>query len=660
VRRVAALLAAVVAMMLALVPGPLGAQTDSDQPRIYLTSQNAWLAPGDDLMLGLRVDAAGVDPSTLGVAVTICQRILTRSEFALTLQDNRIACSERQFLPPVSIATLPIGADGNLELRLPLGDGVKEQGVYPVRVELRPKVGRAYDHFTTHLVLAGPAGTNLKLGAAFVLPFSDPSLTQPSQERSKPKLDPATSARLSALVSAMASHPTVPLTVRPSGPTLEALAAGAQPTDGATLEALATESQTIATRQMLGGPYAPVDTTAMLADGLASELTAQIARNDDVTSTLLKVRPDPRSWVADDTIGQAGVTALSDRGVDRVVLPEASLVPINQGLTPTQPFLVEPVPGRQLTATTADAGLAAHFAPTDDPVLTAHQLLADLAVVYFDAPGSRANRAVAAVPPLSWEADPTFVNTVLDGLATSPIITGVTLDGLFSVPLAQSGTRRNQVRVLATVPPTADRAMSGASIRAVRRRIEAFGSFLDRDNQTAADLFDDIDRSLLLTESTDLRSRQRESAVDAVNRRITQQLALVRLSNTTSVRLTARSGEIPVTVVSEAPYPVHVIVRLQSDKLLFPHGADRPVDINRRNTTSTFTVDARSSGAFPVRVSLESPGGGLTVGSRRFTVRSTAASNVGLVLSVGAGLFLIIWWGRNIRHGRRARRLVPA
>jgi hypothetical protein len=124
--------------------------------------------------------------------------------------------------------------------------------------------------------------------------------------------------------------------------------------------------------------------------------------------------------------------------------------------------------------------------------------------------------------------------------------------------------------------------------------------------------------------------------------------------------LTARSGEIPVTVVSEAPYPVHVVVRLQSDKLLFPHGAERPVDINRRNTTSTFTVDARSSGAFPVRVSLESPAGGLTVGSRRFTVRSTAASNVGLVLSVGAGLFLFIWWVRNIRHGRRARRLVPA
>src|SRR5204863_3155401 len=124
-----------------------------------------------------------------------------------------------------------------------------------------------------------------------------------------------------------------------------------------------------------------------------------------------------------------------------------------------------------------------------------------------------------------------------------------------------------------------------------------------------ADLLDGLARSLLLAESADLHPRQRDNAVEAMEHRITQQLALVRLSNTSSIRLTARSGEIPVTVISEAPYPVHVVVRLQSDKLLFPHGAERPVDINRRNTTSTFTVDARTSGAFPVRVTLLSPSG---------------------------------------------------
>jgi HAMP domain-containing protein len=37
------------------------------------------------------------------------------------------------------------------------------------------------------------------------------------------------------------------------------------------------------------------------------------------------------------------------------------------------------------------------------------------------------------------------------------------------------------------------------------------------------------------------------------------------------------------------------------------------------------------------------------------TVRSTAASGVGVMISAGAALFLAVWWGRDIRRRRRAR-----
>jgi hypothetical protein len=41
-------------------------------------------------------------------------------------------------------------------------------------------------------------------------------------------------------------------------------------------------------------------------------------------------------------------------------------------------------------------------------------------------------------------------------------------------------------------------------------------------------------------------------------------------------------------------------------------------------------------------------------------VRSTAVSGFGLFVSVIAGLFLLVWWGRHFRHTRRARALVAA
>ncbi|MDP9072307.1 MAG: hypothetical protein M3N68_13695, partial [Actinomycetota bacterium] len=63
--------------------------------------------------------------------------------------------------------------------------------------------------------------------------------------------------------------------------------------------------------------------------------------------------------------------------------------------------------------------------------------------------------------------------------------------------------------------------------------------------------------------------------------------------------------------------------------------------------------------AFPLRVRLLSPDGSLVVGRSQFTVRSTAASGVGVVLSAGAGAVLVVWWARHRAMRRRNRRLVP-
>jgi len=71
-------------------------------------------------------------------------------------------------------------------------------------------------------------------------------------------------------------------------------------------------------------------------------------------------------------------------------------------------------------------------------------------------------------------------------------------------------------------------------------------------------------------------------------------------------------------------------------------------------------VESKASGAFPVDVAVQSPDGSLVVGTARYTVRSTAISGVGLLLSIGAGAFLLLWWARHWRGIRRARRLVSA
>src|SRR5439155_21121313 len=123
------------------------------------------------------------------------------------------------------------------------------------------------------------------------------------------------------------------------------------------------------------------------------------------------------------------------------------------------------------------------------------------------------------------------------------------------------------------------------------------------------------------------------------------------------IRLTARGGEIPVTFRNGTGYPVHVVVTVRSDKLEFPGAADgghpaneitRKLDLIRRNETARFSVQTRASGAFPLLVTLQSPDGSPIESHTEITVRSTAASGVGLMWSAAAGLFLLAWCGRHV------------
>jgi hypothetical protein len=136
---------------------------------------------------------------------------------------------------------------------------------------------------------------------------------------------------------------------------------------------------------------------------------------------------------------------------------------------------------------------------------------------------------------------------------------------------------------------------------------------------------------------------------------VNQYLGGLRVPGGNTITLTARKGEIPVTFLNETAQPLRVRVRLQSDKMVFPDGDDRVLDLPPRSTTVRFNVETRSSGTFPLRLTVTSPDGGLRIQQTEVQVRSTFVSNVGLFLTIGAILFLGVWWGFDIRRRRKRR-----
>jgi hypothetical protein len=564
-------------------------------------------------------------------------------------------------LQPVPVSSLRPESNGDLVIDVPIRDPAAvprdpsrvllppRDGVYPLRVELRDRItNMVVDHFDTHLLSTPEVHTTPKLGLALVLPVHAPPALQPDGTRQLPGDD-----TLTAMTQGLESIRNTPFSLAPSPETVAALAASSDPKAKALVAGLKTAA---GERPVLTSPYVPANLAGLMAAGLDGEVASQMSRGAATLTDDLDAHLDSRTWLADEALDPTFIDTLAGQGFDRVISAEDLLAPVpDQKVTLTRPFVLS---GRQtrVQAVSADAGLAAHFDNNGNQSLHAFQLLADLAVIYLDRPGDDARRAVLAVPPADWQPSKQFLDVLTGGLAASPIAESISTDTLFSaVPDARDDNGGNLVRKPAVIPPgtVADVA---PDLRAARRDLDSLGSVLGSGNTTSAL----IEEQLLLAESSDLKAkRQRDAYLERAKKMVQDQLDNIQMPQGRSITLTARTGEIPVTFQNNTGKPVKVVVKIESDKLEFPRGTTESLDLTRLNTTERFPVVARTSGAFPMRITLESPDGNLVVGRTRITIRSTAASGVSVVVALGAAAFLAVWWGRNAMKGRRAKGLVP-
>jgi len=161
---------------------------------------------------------------------------------------------------------------------------------------------------------------------------------------------------------------------------------------------------------------------------------------------------------------------------------------------------------------------------------------------------------------------------------------------------------------------------------------------------------------LLSTEAAGLSAAGRAEALAGYDRRFTGVLSAVSLATERTVTFTSRTASIPITVLSAAPYPLKVVMTLQSDKFIFPGGATRTLLLDRPTTPVQVQAQARTSGdRLPVEVTLRTPDGQLLIAKATLNVHSTAISLVGIALTVVALLVLLMWWGRTWRRSRQHR-----
>ena len=701
-----ALSAAVFAVMFlaGIVAGPgtgAGAATPSNRraDHITLVRQSPWVgpkAPDMDLTMELRIQSSA-PRADLALTFTVYDPLRTRSAFDETLSGRGLGATTAQS-PAIALSAFTTDAQGVTHVTIPVDGDTAATGpgnwtanlgcppgscadVYPVKVSLTDTSssgsgsGTSGAQLITYLVYDDPSVTSQPLRLALVVPLG---LAPPTADRAGRVPAPGSSAlaTLDGLVDAIGASGSVPVTLVPDPATLEHLAATGR---SHTVSEIATLSAS-PTRETLSGSFVPVDAGALVGAGLGDELNAQVRRAAQVTSSPgVALHTSSGAWVATAALGQGAVNVL-DGGFGHFVVPPSAVSGTSGPLTTTQPFALAPGPsehGASPTAMVSDAGVGARLAAgnSGDVALDAVQTLAELSLIYYEAPNllgpgnTPAPRGVVGVAPAAWAPQATFVSGVLAGLEGNPVIEPVTLDQLFDqVPVGADGQP-------VTRHPETPTALPAAVVRALhtaRARQGALQSALSRSTEGSASV-QSLGDLLLAAESSTLAPRQQQAALSGFESALTSQLHGLSVRSDT-IRLTAGTASVPITVLRNTPYPVTVEVRLTSDKLRFPRASTqvpgalcRAPQVQSSPDRSSFSalctlthstnavyvnMQSRTSGDFQIDVQLTSPEGNLVLAVGQLTVRSLSTSAVAIALSVGAAVVLLVWWGRTLWRGK--------
>jgi hypothetical protein len=638
---------------------------------LQLLSQTPWVDPSSTLFdLHLKITAR--NPGSEMLAVNVYTALTTRSQFQGALGGEFYGSYYQPGGGPVPLTDLARDPTGGVDVDIPVNQAngvLSATGVYPVQVFLEKggvPMGKA---LTTFIVYAGKDLSSLHLGASFVLPMV--GKVQIGPLGAPGPLSDSAAATLQGDAADLARWK-VPVTIRAADPTVQALANGT----AADRSALVDLRRAIASGdELLPATALPLNIQQLVGSGLTNDLETQLSLGDADLGRLLGAQPSLSTWASAGDIDPATMSALASLGVTEVAVPEDDLsaLPLtDQEFTFAQPTKLS-VQGPDILALGADTELSARVGLAASPgtaVLVANQFLAELAMIDLERPSDQ--RGVVVIPSPGIEVSPVFLSVLLAGLQGNPLVQALTLQQLFKdVPLAPSDSGGLMVRQLnETSHPGAQLAGVGQLQQALAD-VAADGEVYGPD----VPLVKGLGQRLFVSLSSTFDGSQRASIISRVLRAADSALGNVRLPPSISITLTSRQGRLPLTLVSAATSPVRVRLVLISEQLSFlaatfsegscvPGNAEKSAEnclltLSRPTTVLRIPVVVRAPGAFPLSLQIETPSGDMVLRTGTGSVTSTAISDVGWFLMVGAALFLAVWWVRNARHGRRARRLVP-
>jgi hypothetical protein len=374
----------------------------------------------------------------------------------------------------------------------------------------------------------------------------------------------------------------------------------------------------------------------MVSADLAENLTLQRDFGRQTLGDLLE-RPISGTWQLRNRVDEATLAQLRGRGVTRAILPADALAGGAGVLAPVDLA----AGGGTARAVSVSSAYTVGVAALDDPVLAAHRLLARLATTGAGPTGTPG--VVVSVDPALASSE--TLTIVADALAFgSPFFAATDLPSLLEAPPAAADAVPTTPAqpVLGTYPLTYRRAQAA---------LDSYGSMVGGRKELIAP----YELRLTVSAAQDLPIEQRHDDAASVTDALQVPFTAIDTPDKEKVTLGADDGQFPLPVESSLDHPVKAVIELEAnDRVEFPSNRIETV-LSPGSTLVPIKVKTRTAGDTPVRITVRSPDDGVILAESQYTIRSTAVSGVGIVLTVGAALFLAVWWGRHWRRSRAER-----
>lgn len=631
---------------------PAAAQTadNTGEPSGLLSfeSISPWVAPEGTWTARFRTTGVGLDASVVySVRQTLDADAADLPDVLTRLADGDLDALTGPQQPPVSVPiTEVIDSTGLVTLRVDVRDErasdddrlyLPRSGIHPIVLGVVNAAGTTLEEhvlFLNHLPSDSRMPTSIGMIASVTGgPTVDTTGTV--------ALSPTDRDRLESLAGIAEEFDEAPLNVDVDPELLVALAASTLPEDNALLVRLrrALEDAWLVTQS-----WVPLDAEQWARSGTRDEYERNLNEGGRAIGVHLGQLPTLGFSLDDPSVGPTAVQSLQRLGIERFV------VDAGRGF---EPGVRTEVAGADVVA--IDTRTEAVLDGASSPAIAAHVALTTLYSRWQEQPDD---------PPVSilraTDREPDVLAALLEQLRNYPggPFATETLDEVFDRAPDTDGRDddetdgdddTNDDEAPSDQWDGTETAGAAAGIWRIadelRERSGAVNSMLGDGSDTATRISFQMNSILhrgLSEEEQATRAIDTAAAIDLV-------LDAFSTPDRRSVTVTSRETSIPIRITNDLDTPANVLLEFDSPRVQFIDGDTQQLTLEPGVNRLEIPVVVRSSGGFLLTFDVRSADDAELLTTGEVSIRSTAFSGVGLILSGGAILVLAAWWWRTLR-----------